>query len=133
MKNLIPAAATLTALTVLAVSSPSAAQEEREVRVIVNKAVECDGEDCSGAAIFIDEDGNVSRAGGEGQVWVSAEGENGDGPHVIRLNGNNMHFGGENGFVFMTDGGGGYLGVQLSELTDQLRGHFGVPDGEGAS
>ena len=70
--------------------------------------IECDGEDCDGAEghkmVFVGDDGDIEvMSGGEGHAWVS-------------------HGGGH---------GGGFLGVQLTELTPELREHFGVSGGSG--
>lgn len=76
---------------------------------IVIRKVHCDGEDCDEEEgihnmVFVGDDGNVEvLAGGEGHAWVSHHGAM----------------------------GGGYLGVGLTELTPELREHFGVPAGAG--
>lgn len=71
-------------------------------------------------AIVVDADGKVMHVTGgeeaESLTWVAKEGH------------------GENHFQFFdfeTNFGGGYLGVETTELTDPLRDHFGVPRGEG--
>lgn len=78
---------------------------------IVIRKVRCDGEDCEETEethnmVFVGEDGDVEVVAGDGgHSWVS-------------------HHGG-------MAAGGGYLGVGLTELTPELREHFGVPAGTG--
>lgn len=100
--------------------------EKKKVRVVV-KTSACEGDDCA-------EDGHRS-------VWVDDSKK----VHVIGEGRDKAFFsesGGElpfgNHFVFRSGGGGlfelaggGFLGVQLTELTDALRGHFGVRPGVG--
>ena len=99
---------------------------EKKFRVVV-KSSECDGEDCSDEhrSVWIDESKKVHVIGGEGHANVFF-GEGGE----------EMPFG--SNFVFRTAGdkmfeiaSGGFLGVQLTELTDPLREHFGVRPGVG--
>ena len=92
-----------------------------EKRIRIKKILkDCDGDDCDDQKkrfhkIMIDLDGEVHEMhgdGGESRVW----------------------FGGHPGkhFRFRTGhGGGGFLGVNLTELTPELRQHFGVPAGAG--
>lgn len=118
-------------LAVFGVTGPLAAQEEKkEVRVLVETAhgehvkhrqIVCDGDDCDhqGAhVVFLDEEGNRSLLGGSGLSWVSAE--EGDGNVFVMKKGGELAFGKR-----------AVLGVQLTDLTDQLRATFGVPAGEG--
>jgi hypothetical protein len=109
--------------------------DEKRVHVVVKHAGEdsaiegnhwvhemnCDGEECPEGArvLFIGEDGKVELPGGA-HHWVSQEGDGG--AFVVRR-------GGGAEFAF---GRRALLGVQLTELTDQLRTTFGVPAGEGA-
>ena len=78
---------------------------------IVIRKVRCDGEDCEETSdthnmVFVGEGGDVKvMAGGSGHAWVSHHGD--------------------------WAAGGGYLGVGLTELTPELRAHFGVPSGAG--
>lgn len=85
-----------------------------EVRV--HKVVKCDDGDCTGEhhgqkVLFVGEDGTVQQVPG-GFSWVGV-GEDGK------------------GFTFDFAGKGGYLGVMLSELTPELRRHFGVSEEAG--
>lgn len=117
-------------LAVLTTGATGWAQEERDVRVVIKKHVECDGADCASHGVFIDENGATTEIGGDGHVWVSADGDEAANIRVVKVGeGNRIFFG--DGAELEFGGKGGYLGVQLSELTDQLRAHFGVPDGEG--
>ncbi|MEM1246538.1 MAG: PDZ domain-containing protein [Acidobacteriota bacterium] len=84
-----------------------ASAQAQEVRREVRKAIVVNGE---GKVIQIDGDESETFA------WVAKEGD-GD---------NQFEF-----FDFATSFGGGYLGVETRELTDPLRAHFGVPEGEG--
>ncbi len=85
---------------------------DKEVKVIVKKLADCEGDDCEGERrmIFIGEDGEHHEIeGGHGDhVWVAHGG--GHGHHGQK---------------------GGFLGVQMTELTPELRVHFGVPDDAG--
>jgi hypothetical protein len=77
---------------------------------IVIRKVHCDGENCEEheglhKMVMVGDHGDVEvMAGDGGHSWISHHG----------------------GF-----GGGGYLGVGLTELTPELREHFGVPAGAG--
>lgn len=104
--------ASLVLLLTSTMSSLVFAEEEKEVQILIKKMhIECeDAEDCT-RHVFIqhlDSDENGDHA----FHWVQ-----GDGHH----------------FAFATAhlGTGGYLGVALSDLTPELRTHFGVPDGVG--
>ncbi len=85
---------------------------KKDVKVMVKKIVDCEGEDCEGQhrMIFIGEDGEHHEVEGDhgDHVWV-AHGEHGG------------HHGPS----------GGFLGVQMTELTPELRAHFGVPEDAG--
>ncbi len=84
---------------------------EKEVKVIVKKHVDCEGEaDCEKERrmIFIGEDGEHHEVEGD-HVWVA-------------------HGGGHHGHHAMS---GGFLGIQMTELTPELRAHFGVPEDAG--
>jgi hypothetical protein len=120
-----------------------------------------DGEDCAAKAahqvVFVGEDGNVQHLDGGDVQWVveaTADAEAGahrvvfigeDG-EVQHLDGEDLHWVGEDGnveiefgdglakvFEFRHGGGidGTYLGIGLTELTDELRTHFGAPEGSG--
>ena len=111
-------AATGLALLVALTAAPGWADEEKKVRVKKIQAhegvhriqIECDGEDCDQAkrAIVIGDGGELHEVG-EDFTWI------GEGGHAVHR----LH------------GGGAFLGVQLTELTNELRAHFGVPAGQG--
>ena len=112
----------------------SAQSDDSEVRkeVRIKRVHKCDGdaEDCAlhkahalaakhgkhgkKRVMFIDDSGNVTRLDGEegDNVWVSEDGEG-------------------HSFVFHNDGPKTFLGVQINELTPELRAHFGVPEDSG--
>ena len=106
-------------------ASTAFAQESDEVRIVKKKVqVHCDeGDDCAeglheiivdaGAGdhrvVFIGDDGETKVLEGDSNVWVSEHGA-----HTFEM-------------AF----GGGFLGVELTELSDDLRVHFGVPTGQG--
>ena len=98
----------------LAGTSATLAQDE-DVRVIVKKFSDCEGDDCEALhekaiQVFVDESGATQVLGGGGEhVWISEDGDV-DGKFLIRTMG----------------GKGGFLGVQLMELTDELCDHFAV-------
>ncbi len=77
-------------------------------KVVIRKRIgDCEGDDCEGKRIIrkvvIDEDGERHEVHGDGHEWIEA------------------HAGGPRGF----------LGVGLTELTPELRTHFGAPAGAG--
>ena len=123
--NVVPVVAVASLFALVPLSSGA-----QEARVLIKKSVDCDGDACpERRAVFIGDDGSVSELHGDANVWVSDDGESSN-VRVIKMGaGNEFHFG--DGHDLMIDTGGSYLGVQLSELTDQLRTHFGVPEGEG--
>jgi len=92
----------LAALALLLVAGSAQALEE-ERRVVKKVQIRCDDGDCE----------HVEHEGADGHAmsWFS-----GDGPGR---------------FAFRMNMGGGYLGVQLTELTPELRTHFGVGEDEG--
>ena len=145
----------------LAVVAPTVADdgEEKKVRKIqVKKIVDCaDGEDCEenvSRMIFVGDDGEVRVLHGGDHEWVSEENvriHGADGHDVILIE-DHGDDGGEGGRrvrrrmqrvmkrlgdsgalarLHGWHGGGAFLGVQLSELTPELRTHFGVPDDAG--
>ena len=116
---------TIAALAPLAQSAFAQEDDSVDVRVVKKKVqISCDdGEDCAeglheividaGAhgdrkVLFVGDDGETRVLSGDGHSWISKHGE-----HSFRLD------------------GGGFLGVHLTELTDDLRDHFGVPRGQG--
>lgn len=143
----------------LAVVAPAVADdgEEKKVRKIeVKKFIECaDGEDCdeqvNRRVIFVSDDGDVRVLHDGDHEWVSednvrileaddhdvlfiadehADGETGE--SVRRRMHRVMKRLGEHGSrVHLRHGGGAFLGVQPSDLTPELRTHFGVPDDAG--
>lgn len=113
---------------------------------IVIRKIHCEGEDCEGneglhKMIFVGDDGDVQiMAGGDGHAWFSHDCEGEDceeqeGLHKMVFVGSDgdvrvMAGGGAHAWVSHLGGfggGGGYLGVGLTELTPELREHFGVP------
>ena len=142
----------------LAVAVPAMAQdgEEKQVRKIqIKKIVECaDGEDCeerSSRMVFVGDDGDVRILHGDDAEWVSEdnvrilkagghdviliEDEDGDGEarksvrHRLHRVMQRLGEGGPR--LHLQHGGGAFLGVQLSHLTEELRVHFGVPEDVG--
>lgn len=97
---------------------PEETDEDSGQEIRIERRVHCEGDDCAehhGAghkAIFIDTDGNQQVLGGD-HVWVGADGAQ----HMKMM----MH-GGQKG---------GFLGVGLTDLTAELRTHFGVPESAG--
>lgn len=146
------------AVAVPAISQPAIAQdgEEKQVRKIqIKKVVHCtDGEDCDehvSRMVFVGDDGDVRVLHGGDHEWVAE-----DNVHVLEADGHDIlliedeHADGEAGEsvrrrvhrvmqrlgehgsrLHLRHGGGAFLGVQLSELTPELRTHFGVPDDAG--
>ncbi len=77
-------------------------------KIVIRKRVgDCEGDECEGKRVirkvFVDEHGERHEVHGGGHEWVEA------------------HAGGPRGF----------LGVGLTELTPELRAHFGAPEGAG--
>jgi len=108
------------ALTVLALAAaPAAAGDEEVVRkqIKIKKYVhDCDGDDCpemkhERRVIVIGDDGEAREIGGHEMTWVDH-----DGVHAFSM----PHL-----------GKGGFLGVATTELTAELRSHFGVPEDAG--
>ena len=87
------------------VAGPAAAEEKR---VVKERIVLSDGEEGEHRVVFVDEDGEVQHLDGDELHRVHANLD--DDALVVRLHG--MH--------------GGFLGVQFSEMTSELREHFGV-------
>lgn len=103
----------LTTTTRLRADEPEAPSAEKIHRQIV---VHCEEDgDCS-EGIHIETHGDFADtdAGSHSMVWI------GDGSHAD-------HFPIHSSFL----GKGGYLGVQLTGLTPELRNHFGVPEDSG--
>ncbi len=143
----------------LAVVAPVVAGggEEKKVRKIqVKKVVECaDGEDCdeqvSRRVVFVGDDGDVQVLHEGDHEWVAeenvmileadghdvlfiadehAEGETGESARR-RMHRVMKRLGEHGSRVHLRHGGGAFLGVQLSDLTPELRTHFGVPEDVG--
>ncbi len=142
----------------LALVVPAVAEdgEEKKVRKIeIRKHIECgDGEDCDervSRVVFVGEDGDVRVLHGDDAEWVSGD----DHVRVLEADGHEVVLsedvrGGEDGEsvrrrvhrvmkrlgergarLHLRHGGGAFLGVQLSDLTPELRTHFGVPEDAG--
>jgi PDZ domain len=109
----------LAALVCLAAAPAWATDDDaQEIHKVVKTKIHCDSEDCADAsvhAVFVDEDGNTTELGGDDVRWLDADGEPGKAMMQI------LH-----GAL-----GGGFLGVGLTDLTPELRTHFGVPEGSG--
>jgi len=85
-------------------------------KIKIHQRAQCEGDDCEDGghrAIFIDDDGNTQLLEGEDLEWIGEDGEN----HFVKM----MHGAHK----------GGFLGVGLTELTPELRAHFGVPEDAG--
>jgi hypothetical protein len=149
----------LVAALALAVVAPVVADdgEEKKVRKIqIKKTVDCaDGEDCEervSRMVFVGDDGDVRVLHDGDHEWVSEENVRileADGHDVILIEDHDggdgevgervrrrMHrvmkrLGDSGARLHGRHGGGAFLGVQLSELTPELRTHFGVPDDAG--
>ena len=142
----------------LAVVAPAVAAdgEEKKVRKIqVKKLIECaDGEDCDervSRMLFVSDDGDVRvlhegdhewvteenvkilETDGHGVIMIGDHGGEGEAGESIRRRVHQVLKGlGEAGSrLHLRHGGGGFLGVQLSDLTPELRTHFGVPEDVG--
>lgn len=142
----------------LAVVAPAVAAdgEEKKIRKIqVKKLVECaDGEDCDervSRMLFVSDDGDIRvlhegdhewvteenvkilETDGHGVIMIGDHGGEGEAGESIRRRVHQVLKGlGEHGSrLHLRHGGGGFLGVQLSDLTPELRTHFGVPEDVG--
>lgn len=144
----------------LALVAPVAAvdDEEKKVRRIevkkIKAAMDCEGDDCPEAVsrvLFVGDDGDVRVLHDGDHEWVSEdnvrvlkagdhdvvvieehEGDGEVGESVRRSVHRVMQRLGERGSrLHLRHGGGAFLGVQLSDLTPELRSHFGVPEDAG--
>lgn len=144
----------------LAVVAPALAEddEEKKVRRIhvqkIMASADCEGEDCpesSARVLFIGDDGDVRVLHGGDHEWVSEENVRileADGHDVVLIEDHEgdgevgervrrrvhqvmKRLGDAGARLHGRHGGGAFLGVQLSELTPELRTHFGVPDDAG--
>ena len=144
----------------LAVAVPAVAVdgEEKKVRRIqIENVVECeDGENCgerTSRVVFVGDDGDVRVLHGDDGEWVAEDNVGlfeADGHDIVLIR--DEHGDGEAGEsvrrrvhrVMKQLGeskvlkqrlrlrhGGAFLGVQLSDLTPELRAHFGVPEDAG--
>ncbi len=105
-------------LALPALVAPAAAAGETEVKKIKVKklAHECENEDCEHdkrvhRVIVVDKDGEIETLEGGRRAWIGV----GDGPELF----------------LERHGKGGFLGVATTELTPELRRHFGVPEESG--
>lgn len=120
--------ATVVAMVLLALSSLPAMAGDTEVsqdkKIRITKIVhECTGDDCPEVKherriIVVGADGEAHEVGGGPTEWIGHDGQwiGHDGVH---------------GFSFPHHGKGGFLGVATTELTAELRSHFGVPEDAG--
>lgn len=142
----------------LAVVAPAVADdgEEKKVRKIqIEKIVDCAaGEDCDehvSRMIFVGDDGDVRVLHDGDHEWASEENVRilkADGHDVVLIEDHEgdgergesvrrrvhrvmKRLGDAGARLHGRHGGGAFLGVQLSELTPELRTHFGVPDDAG--
>lgn len=114
--------ATLTAAVAVATLLPAPAtagdgDAVEHKQVIVKKFVhECEGDDCGEAqhhrrVVVVGDDGEVREIDGDEVPWVGTE-------HL-------------RAFAMAHHGKGGFLGVATTELTPELRRHFGAPEEAG--
>ncbi|MDE2849985.1 MAG: PDZ domain-containing protein [Acidobacteriota bacterium] len=144
----------------LALAAPVVAldDEEKKVRRIevkkIKAAMDCEGDDCPEAVsrvLFVGDDGDVRVLHDGDHEWVSEdnvrvlkagdhdvvvieehEGDGEAGESIRRRVHRVMKGLGERGSrLHLRHGGGAFLGVQLSDLTPELRTHFGVPEDAG--
>lgn len=144
----------------LALVAPVAAVDDEEKKVHrievkkIKAAMDCEGDDCPEAAsrvLFVGDDGDVRVLHDGDHEWVSEdnvrvlkagdhdvvvieehEGDGEGGESVRRRVHRVMQRLGERGSrLHLRHGGGAFLGVQLSDLTPELRTHFGVPEDAG--
>jgi len=111
----VKTAASLATLLLAGAALPARADGEAESDAphrVRKFHVECAGGDCSRhMAMFLGDDGRALELDAEDLTWVAGSGQ---------------------GFAFRTPHDGGpYLGVQLTDLTRELRAHFGVPEDAG--
>lgn len=110
--SLLLMAACLIATAVIAGEDDDEVIVDKRVEVIVKKVVDCqEGEDgCENQrrVVFIGDDGEHHEMAGD-HAWIAGH--------------HGMH--GRHGSK------GGFLGVQMTELTPELRAHFGVPEDAG--
>ena len=118
-RNAWPAAVVALAVLVLA-SLPAAAGDPEVIKhkkIHVTTVVDdCEGDDCAEVkherrVIVIGADGEAHEVGGHAMDWVGKDG---------------IH-----SFSMSHHGKGGFLGVATTELTPELRSHFGVPENAG--
>lgn len=111
---------------------------------------ECEGEDCDvQVKVFVTKDGEIKELHGAAAHHMMLHGEEcegedckqqrriiikkGNGMHQIHQSGDFSWFGDASGEHFELIGGGkgGFLGIHLTDLTDELRTHFGAPANQG--
>ena len=113
--------AMLAMVALLLSASPATAGDQETVKhkkIEIKRYVheDCEGDDCDEKVkhrrvIVIGDDGEVREIEGEGMDWV--------GHHGVHA------------FSMPHHGRGGFLGVATTELTPELRAHFGVPEAAG--
>ena len=116
-RNAMPLAALVLLTAGLTALPAAAAAADGGEKIIVKKFVleDCEGDECDEASahrvVVVGDDGEVREMVGKGTHWLGH-----GGPH--------------HGFAHH-GGKGGFLGVATSELTPELRRHFGVPEEAG--
>ena len=94
-------------------ASSGVAQSQSEIEVKIKKK-----------AIFLNQDGEVIEIEGEGDGNTFVWSVNGDAIQLVEGHGPSV-------FLAQLGLGGGFLGVEMTSLTDALRRHFGAPEGVG--
>ncbi len=106
----------LLAMTAFAVTA-FAGDDDVEIRIVEDVEIHTEkDEDGRRVMVFVGDDGKKVEIEGDASTWVAHHG--GHGGHGKHFFGHGHH-------------GGGFLGVGLSELTPELRLHFGVPEDAG--
>ena len=151
MKNLVIASAALVLTSSLAFAVTDEPVEKKILVEVIegsgNTVVDLDDGNGNVRMVMVSEDGELHEStGGEHDIWVSAGGEAGDGEHkmiFISEDGNVKQIEGGPAVKWISSHGGGdfvfengmgrhaVLGVQLVELTPELRTHYGVEEDAG--
>jgi hypothetical protein len=120
-----------------------------EIHSIISREMDmdCEGEDCAKRVVVIGGDGAMHKThamAGHQMVWNSedCEGEDckherriiirrGDGMHQVHGSGDFSWVGGDGKHMEFFGAKGGFLGIHLTDLTEELRAHFGAPTDQG--